>query len=148
MTEANSVPPADPSATTGATAPVSVSSSNAYTVGVAGAYAGPPATADDKNMAMLIYLLGIFTGFIGPLILWLIKKEQSPFINDQGKEVLNFQITTILAMIVSIILIFVVIGIFLYFGVIIAYLVLMIIGLLKAKEGIAYRFPFALRLLK
>lgn len=113
-----------------------------------GTYMGPPATPDEKNMAMLIYLLGIFTGFIGPLILWLIKKEQSPFINDQGKEVLNFQITTILAMIVSIILIFIVIGIFLYFAVIIAYLVLMIMGLLKAKEGVAYRFPYALRLLK
>ena len=147
MSEFNT-PPADASTTTGPGAPVSVTPPMSYSVGTAGGYSGPPATADEKNMAMLIYLLGIFTGFIGPLILWLIKKEQSPFINDQGKEVLNFQITTILAMIISIILIFVVIGIFLYFGVIIAYLVLMIMGLLKAKEGIPYRFPFALRLLK
>ncbi len=119
-----------------------------YAPPAAGAYTGPEPTADDKNMAMLIYLLGIFTGFIGPLILWLIKKEQSPFINDQGKEVLNFQITTIIAMIISIILIFVIIGIFLYFAVIVCYLVFMIIGLLKAKSGVAYRFPWALRLLK
>jgi uncharacterized protein len=103
---------------------------------------------DEKNMGMLLYVLGIITGFIGPVILWLMKKDTMPFVNDQGKEVLNFQITVFLCAIVCGILMMVVIGIFLLPLVMLAYLILMIMGALKAKEGIAYRFPFALRLLK
>jgi uncharacterized protein len=135
MTEANPNPGASPNPVDYATAP-------------AGGYQGPPPTKDETNMAMLIYILGIFTGFIGPLILWLVKKNESAFINDQGKEVLNFQITAFLAYVVCIILMFVIIGIFLIPVVMICYLVFLILGALKVNKGIAYRFPFALRLLK
>ncbi len=48
-------------------------------------------------MAMLGHLLAIVTGFVAPLIIWLIKKEESPFIDDHGREALNFQITLIFA---------------------------------------------------
>ena len=54
-------------------------------------------TKEECNKAMLIYILSIFTGWVGPLIIWLIKKDSSAFINDQGKEVLNFQITFFVA---------------------------------------------------
>jgi hypothetical protein len=113
---------------------------------IAASVAGPG--QEEKNMAMLIYILGIVTGFIAPLIIWLLKKDSMPFVNDQGKEVLNFQITTILAWIVCVLLSFIIIGFFLMPVVGLAYLILMIMGALKAKDGIAYRFPFALRLLK
>lgn len=119
-----------------------------YATPAAGGYQGPPPTKDETNMAMLIYILGIFTGFIGPLILWLVKKNESGFINDQGKEVLNFQITAFLAYVVCIILMFVIIGFFLIPVVMVCYIVFLILGALKANKGIAYRFPFALRLLK
>ena len=108
----------------------------------------PASNQEEKNMGLLLYILGIFTGFIGPLILWLLKKDTMPFVNDQGKEVLNFQITTFLAWIVCIVLMFIVIGVFLMPVVGLCYLIFMILGALKAKEGIPYRFPFALRLLK
>jgi len=49
-----------------------------------------------RNMAMLCHLLGLFTGFVGPLILWLLKKDEDPFIDRQGKEALNFQITVVI----------------------------------------------------
>jgi Domain of unknown function (DUF4870) len=49
--------------------------------------------SEDKTMAMLCHLLGIVTWFLGALIIWLIKKDQSKFVDDQGKEALNFQIT-------------------------------------------------------
>ena len=52
---------------------------------------------DVKTMAMLCHLLAIFTTFIAPLIIWLLKKNDHPFINEQGKEALNFQITVVLA---------------------------------------------------
>lgn len=121
---------------------------NYATPGAANAYQGPPPSKDDMNMAMLIYILAIFTGFIGPLIIWLMKKEQSPFVNDQGKEVLNWSITVVLAYIVCIILMFVIIGIFLMPLLLLAHLIFTIMGALKAKDGIPYRYPFALRLLK
>lgn len=119
-----------------------------YSTTPAGGYEGPPPSKDDTNMAMLIYILGIITGFIGPLIIWLIKKNDSPFINDQGKEVLNFQITAIIAYFVAFLSIFILIGIVLVPAVIICYLVFLILGAVKVSKGQAYRFPFALRLLK
>src|SRR5688572_6986193 len=57
------------------------------------AAAAGPATSDERTMAMLAHLLGIFTWFIGPLIIWLMKKDQSAFVDDQAKESLNFQLT-------------------------------------------------------
>jgi uncharacterized Tic20 family protein len=60
-------------------------------------YVGPPPSADDQNMGMLCHLLGIFTSFLAPLIIWLIKKDTSPWIDHQGKEALNFQITALIA---------------------------------------------------
>ena len=57
-----------------------------------GGYAGPAPTPDEKNMGMLSHLLGLFSSFIGPLIIWMMKKDQSPWVEDQAKEALNFQI--------------------------------------------------------
>jgi uncharacterized Tic20 family protein len=109
--------------------------------------AGTP-TKEECNMAMLIYILAIFTGWVGPLIIWLVKKDASPFINDQGKEVLNFQITFFLAYIVSALLMFVVIGCILMPALFIASLVFCIMGAMAASKGTAYRFPFNIRLIK
>jgi len=92
--------------------------------------------------------------FIGPLIIWLIKKDTMPFVDDQGKEALNFNIT--LALIGVILLLFSIITFGLGFipaffigGIVgIAWLVLIIIAAVKANEGVRYRYPFALRLVK
>ena len=59
-------------------------------------YAGPEPTADDRNMATLAHVLSIFTWFVGPLVIWLVKKDTSPFAADQAKESLNFQITCLI----------------------------------------------------
>jgi len=111
----------------------------------------PPAgvpTKEETSMAMLMYILAIVTGWVGPLIIWLIKKDTSPFINDQGKEVLNFQITIFLAMIVCGALTFVIIGCVLLPIVILCSLIFSIIGAIAVSKGQAYRFPFAIRLIK
>lgn len=111
----------------------------------------PPSGTPSKeecNMAMLIYILSIFTGWVGPLIIWLIKKDASPFVNDQGKEVLNFQITFFVAYIVCALLMFVVIGCVLLPILMIAAIVFSIMGALAASKGTAYRFPFNIRLIK
>ena len=114
----------------------------------------PPATtdapADQRTMALAAHLLGIFTWFIGPLIIWLINKDDASkvFVTDQAKEALNFQITVSLAVVVSFLLMLVVIGFFLLGLVSIGALVLTIIAGIKANEGLDYRYPFTWRPIK
>jgi uncharacterized Tic20 family protein len=103
---------------------------------------------DSKNIGMLCHLLGLFTSFIGPLILWLIKKDEDKFVDSQGKEALNFQITVILAMIASAILTVVIIGAFLWFATVVCNLIFCILACVAASKGEDYRYPICLRLVK
>jgi len=113
---------------------------------------GKTSEADEKLLAMLAHLLGIVSSFIGALVIWQIKKEESPFVTDQGKEALNFQITIAIGYVALMLLSFIpVVGCFtsivmLLVGV--ASLVFSIIGGLDANKGKVYRYPFALRLVK
>jgi len=110
------------------------------------AYKGPIPDKDATNMAMLCHLLAIFTWFLGPLIIWLIKKDTSPFVDDQGREALNFQI---IAMIVTIGCVFTFCAApFLIAIVQITRIVFCIIGAVEASKGVAYRYPLTLRLIK
>lgn len=106
----------------------------------------PPKEA--RTMAMLAHVLGIVTGFVGPLIIWLLKKDENAFIDDQGKEALNFQITIAIAMLVSGLLMFACVGFFLVPAVAVLNLILCIMAAMKANEGISYRYPMTLRLIK
>ncbi|MEM7578140.1 MAG: DUF4870 domain-containing protein [Planctomycetota bacterium] len=109
-----------------------------------------PTTDDDKNMAMLAHLLGIILSVVGPLIIWLIKKDESKFVDQEGKEALNFQLTVFIAylILVPVTVITCGFGVFLYFPVWVAALILAIVAALKAKDGIAYRYPLTIRLIK
>ena len=105
---------------------------------------------ENKTMAMLAHLLGIVTGFIAALVIWLINKDKPgmDFANDQAKEALNFQITMAIGWIAASALAFVLIGFLLYPLLLIANLIFCIMAGMKANEGVAYRYPFALRLIK
>jgi uncharacterized Tic20 family protein len=103
---------------------------------------------DDRNLAMLAHLLGIVSGFVGALIIWLIKKDQSAFIDEQGKEALNFQITVMIAFIGSWILMFVLIGMLLMPLLLLANLVFCILAAVAVSKGEHYKYPIAIRLLK
>jgi uncharacterized Tic20 family protein len=103
---------------------------------------------DAKNLAMLAHLLGIFTGFLVPLIIWLIKKDEDAFIDDQAKEALNFQITATIALIIASFSIYILIGCVLFPAVLIADLVLGIMAAMAASRGEQYRYPVALRLVQ
>ena len=114
----------------------------------------PTPSYEARQGAMLCHFAA-FLGFvfpfgsvIRPLILWQLKKEKDAFIDDQGKEALNFQITVAIAWIVSMVLAFAVIGFFLMIVLVIATLVLTIIGGIKANQGVAYRYPLTWRLVK
>jgi uncharacterized Tic20 family protein len=126
--------------------------------------AGTP-SAEEKQWALFVHLsalLGVFlTGFmfgwgafLGPLIIWLVKKDTMPFVNDQGKEALNFNITLAIVGVVLLLLTIMTLGVGLLIalpvGVLvgIGWLVFTIIAAIKASEGVAYRYPISLRLIK
>lgn len=104
--------------------------------------------ADAKLWAMLAHLSGILIAVIGPLIIMLVFGPRSAFVKKQSTEALNFQITLVIAMVISFILTFVIIGAFLIPIVAIGGLVFMIIGGIKAYNGEEYRYPVTLRLVK
>ena len=109
------------------------------------------APQDERTMALVAHLLGIITCFVGPLIIWLVNKDANPaksFATDQAKEALNFQITLAIIYVIGIILSIVGIGILINFAASIAGLVFAILAAVKANNGEAYRYPFALRLVK
>src|SRR5690606_5594942 len=107
--------------------------------------------------AHLSALTGLFTGglgcILGPLIIWLVQKDSMPFVDDQAKEALNFNITvgivTLILMVVGTVLLVILIGFLFYlaaFAVGIYWLVMTIIATIKSNEGVAYRYPMTLRL--
>ncbi len=103
---------------------------------------------------LLTSAVGGWGTFIGPLIIWLVKKDTMPFVDDQGKEALNFNITVGIAMLALLLLSIVTLGIGLVIAIPgwiiigIAWLVLTIIAGIKANEGVLYRYPLTLRLIK
>jgi len=101
-----------------------------------------------RNMALLCHLLGFFTCFIGPLIVWLIKKDDDPYIDQQGKEALNFQITVTIAYIVGSILSVICIGLLILAAVGILDIVFVIMACVASSKGQAYRYPVSIRLIK
>lgn len=105
----------------------------------------PVASQDDKTLGIVMHVLCLI-GFpiIGPLIVWLMKKDQSHYLDRQGRELLNFQISYLIYAFVSGLLCLFLIGIPLLFAVAIASIVLTIIGIVKAADGTVYRFPLSI----
>lgn len=107
-----------------------------------------------RNWAVLIHLSALagfiipFGNILAPLIIWLLKKEDSPFIDDQGKEAVNFQISMTIYAIISAILIVIIIG-FVLLGVIaIIEIIFIIIAAINASNGVKYRYPLSIRFIK
>ena len=117
--------------------------------------APPPAPSgsapqEDRTIGLLTHLSGIIAGFIVPLIIWLINKDkpEKSRLTDQSKEALNFQITLLIVYVIGIILSVILIGALINLIAWIACIVFSIIAGLAANKGEAYRYPFALRLIK
>jgi hypothetical protein len=123
-------------------------------------------SADERQWAMFAHLSAVLGGlltsgwggsigfFIGPLIIWLAKKETMPFVDDQAKEALYFAITVSLACVVLMMLTIMSFGI----GAVLTIPLLMVIGIaalvffiiagVQANQGTRYRYPISLRLVK
>ena len=93
----------------------------------------------------LVFPLGFI---LGPLIVWLVKRDDSAFVDAQGKEALNFQLTMLIAYVIASILVVIVIGIPLLIVVGVLDLVFVIIAAAQVSAGTAYRYPFAIRFIR
>ncbi len=120
------------------------------------------------HLSALIMLVGVPLGnILGPLVVWLAKRQEYEFVDDQGKEALNFQITFTLVEIVLFILMFLLVfgaplrddsfaflpiiflpGMLIIMGLFVLNIGLVIMAAIRSNEGVLYRYPFALRLIK
>jgi len=108
------------------------------------------------HLAALLGYLTVFNfGFviplgnvIGPLIIWAIKKDEIPFVDIQGKEAINFQLTMTIAFAISIVLMFVLVGFFMIILFSIYNFIMIIIAAIKSNDGVNYRYPLTIRFLK
>ena len=123
-------------------------------------------SAEERQWAMFAHLSALLGAmvtagwagsvgcFLGPLVIWMIKKDTMPFVDDQAKEALNFNITVAIIFFVLLLLTLFTLGIgiiltgplFVVVG--IAWLVLTVIAAIKANQGERYRYPLTLRLVK
>lgn len=97
--------------------------------------------------AMLMYAT-VIGGFVAPLIVWLLKRDEMPFVAVQGRETLNFQITTLLALCVSALLCWILIGFLMIGAVLIYHFVQTIIAAVRTSEGVDYRYPICWRVIR
>src|SRR3954447_13119498 len=102
-------------------------------------------TSDEKTLALISHIVTVVSQFIAPLIIYLVKKDESSFVAAHAKESLNFQLTVLIAIIV---LVLTIVGILLLWLIGIYVFVLVIIATIRASEGKLYRYPFTIRFIK
>ncbi len=113
----------------------------------------PMGEEEERKWAMFAHI-GTFSSMfvplgniIAPIVIWQLKKNESPFVVEQAKESLNFQITLMIYAVISFLLVFIVIGFFLIFALVIFSLIIVIVAGVKANDGEHYRYPMTLRLI-
>ncbi len=110
---------------------------------------------DAKTFGMLCHLLGLagltgipFSNVLGPFVMWQLKKNDYAFVDDQGKEAMNFQITVLIGVLICFPLMFIIIGALLLPALIVFDVVMVIIASMKANEGEKFRYPVCIRFIK
>lgn len=108
--------------------------------------AAPMTAQDERTWSLLAHVGSIVLGFLAPLIVMLVKGNESPTVRAHSVESLNFQITVLIGYVISWILAFLLIGFLLVFAVWVVSLIFAIMGTMAASRGEPYKYPFALRL--
>jgi uncharacterized Tic20 family protein len=103
---------------------------------------------DEKTLALLSHLLCFIVGILAPLIIWLLKKDESFFVAEHAKESLNFQISIMIYSFVTTLLCFAIIGFFILPVLAVFVIVVLIMATIKASKGEGYRYPLTIRLVK
>lgn len=105
--------------------------------------------SDSRGWAVAAHLLPFVSlAIIGPLFVWLIKRDEDDFIEDHAREALNFQLSLFIYMIASVVLMLLIVGFILFFVVAIFGFVWAIIAGVKAANGEQYRYPLTMRMVK
>jgi hypothetical protein len=105
---------------------------------------------DERTLAMLCHLLSFsfvvipLGNILGPLVLWLVKKDEMAFVDRHGRAVLNFQITYTIVVLVAVLLVFVGVGICILAALPVLHLITGIIGAVRAQDGRPYTYPMAI----
>lgn len=100
------------------------------------------------GLAGLIPIAPAFGSIIAPLIIWQIKKDEFPFVDEHGKEAVNFQISMLIYSVICIPFIFICIGIILLVAIGVVDIVFLLIAAVKANNGEHYRYPICIRFIK
>ncbi|MEL7306712.1 MAG: DUF4870 domain-containing protein [Pseudomonadota bacterium] len=100
------------------------------------------------HLSALAGLLFPFGSVIGPLIIWLVKKEEMPLVAEHGRKSLNFQLTMMIAYIVCFMLMFVVVGVILLPLVALFSLIMVVVSAIKANDGKEVKYPMAIEFIK
>lgn len=107
-----------------------------------------PVTDSERTLAILSHVLTLVAWFFAPLVIYLVKKDESPFVREHAKESLNFQLTLIVAYIAAGLLMLLLVGFFLLMLVALMQLVLVIIATVRAADNQLYRYPFTIRFIQ
>ena len=105
-------------------------------------------SSDERTMAILAHVLSIFFWIFPGLIIYLLKKDESPYVAEHAKEALNFQISLSIFYIISFFLMLILVGVLLLVILYFANIVLCIVATVKANDNILYKYPFSIRLVK
>lgn len=115
----------------------------------------PELSNEEKTWATFTHLSGLalyigipFGNVLGPFALWLLKHKEMPFVDDQGKEAINFQISMSIYLIVAGILVLLLVGLLAVPALFIVHVIFTIIAAVQANKGDAYRYPMTIRFLK
>lgn len=112
------------------------------------------ADKDQRTWAMFCHLSALagllfpFGSVIGPLTVWLVKKEEMPLVAEHGRKSLNFQLTMMIAYIVCFMLMFVVVGVILLPLVALFSLIMVVVSAIKANDGKEVKYPMAIEFIK
>jgi uncharacterized Tic20 family protein len=115
--------------------------------GQQGGFPAGATSSDARTWALIAHLSGILVGFIGPLIVYLVKKDEDPWLRDQSAEALNFQLTLLIGYVISVVLMFVLIGFITFFLVWAFGIVFMIMAAVAVNRGETYRYPINIRMI-
>ena len=105
-------------------------------------------TQDEKNLAILSHVLTLVAGFIPPLVIYFLKKDESEFVKEHAVESLNFQISLFIYFLACLVLMLILIGFVLMMALGLFALIVIIIATVKASEGKIYRYPLTIRIIK
>ena len=113
-----------------------------------------PISQEERSWALAAHLSALvgsvilFGNIVAPLVIWLVQKDKMPFVDDQAKEALNFQISVTIYILACVPLMLILIGIPLAIGIGLAALILLIVAAIKANEGVRYRYPLTIRFIR